>query len=147
MDISRKNSLKGGVACDALDGFVLGIGSRTWYPPSPHPRERHDWRGFCKKRLQNPEGKRVRGQNLENARLKPLPAAFVLRSLLRDHDPLIYLWNARSDVTEGLWIRVRSGNNIFNCERVHHYGARCTLVPTVNIWLHDERHIDAHFCL
>src|SRR5271166_2687559 len=35
-------------------------------PPLPPPSERLDWRGFCKKCLQNLEGVGVRGQNLDN---------------------------------------------------------------------------------
>ncbi len=56
---------------------MLGLFWEIWKsegtPPPPHPYERHDWRGFCKKCLQNLDDKRVRGQNLENKRLKLLP--------------------------------------------------------------------------
>jgi hypothetical protein len=67
---------------------------------------------FCKKSPQNPTGKRVKGQNLENARVKPLHAALIVYSLSRDHDLLIFLWNARADVTRGLRINARRGKSI-----------------------------------
>jgi hypothetical protein len=35
-------------------------------PPSPHPAECLDWRGFRKKCLQNLERQGFRGQNLDN---------------------------------------------------------------------------------
>ena len=40
-----------------------------WYPPSPLPLERLDWRGVCKNGLQNLEPQGVAGQNLDNKEL------------------------------------------------------------------------------
>src|SRR5271166_1993819 len=47
------------------------------YPPSPHPSECLDWRGICKKCLQNLDVKEVGGQNLDNKELKPYVAVFI----------------------------------------------------------------------
>lgn len=46
------------------------------YPPLPPTPEWPAGRGARKKCLQNPEGKRVRGQNLDNKRLKSTSGRF-----------------------------------------------------------------------
>jgi len=48
-----------------------------WVSPLPHPCESLDWRGLCKKCLQNPERLGVRGQNLENKELRSVLAVFL----------------------------------------------------------------------
>jgi hypothetical protein len=45
-------------------------------PPSPHPSESLDWRGFCKNALQNLEPQRFRGQNLDDKGVSALLAGF-----------------------------------------------------------------------
>src|SRR5580704_7383691 len=47
------------------------------YPPPPPPSECLDWRGVCKKCLQNLDVKELRGQNLDNKGVRPSAAAFV----------------------------------------------------------------------
>jgi hypothetical protein len=62
------------------------------YPPSPHPSEDLDWRGVCKKCLQNLDVKELRGQNLDNKGVRASVAVFVytasamtiIRSFLAD---------------------------------------------------------------
>ena len=44
-------------------------------PPPPATSERLDWRGVCKKCLQNLDSKELAGQNLDNKELRPFVGA------------------------------------------------------------------------
>src|SRR5271167_3798949 len=61
----RKNC-GGSVEGEGGTGKVYWLGS---LPPLPLPSESRDWRGVCKRCLQNLEPQGVRGQNLENKAL------------------------------------------------------------------------------
>jgi hypothetical protein len=50
----------------AFERFHLGKFWRFGGIPSPHPSEWLDWRGVCKKCLQNLEPQGFKGQNIDN---------------------------------------------------------------------------------
>src|ERR1700739_3882313 len=90
----RRRSKEGAQA-----GSVSGNSELRGITPSPPLSERLDWRGFCKKYLQNLEGAGVTDQNLDNKRFTGFSCTRCAVYLRLDHNLLIAGRGSRSDVT------------------------------------------------
>jgi len=91
-----------------MDGVSFQeILENRWVPPSPTPLKSRDWRGVCKKCLQNLEPQGFRGQNLDykglgtlfgrvecTASALTMICSFGARGKVRCH---IVLWKSRMD--------------------------------------------------
>ena len=73
---------------DVLNEVVFGKGGEVGVPPSPHPSECLDWRGFYKNGLQNLEPVGVTGQNLDKKEVTSFSRAMAYDRFRLDDDLL-----------------------------------------------------------